>query len=168
MKKITALLLVLALLSAFTACEKTVLPILGDDFKEENAILFPNDACKHAVVYQKMSDPSEQALYHITRCKFQNCDFVSQIEPHTLYMNSTSVFGTVKYKENGYLYHEYGEICHDCNERFTVAVLCRTQEPTCGSITREDGTKAGTVAHCMAGVDLKALFEDTPYTVVIE
>lgn len=168
MKRIFSALIFLVVLSVLSSCNKSTLPPYGEDFRKANAVLFPNTDCQHVVVYQKVSDPLEQAIYHITKCKYGNCNFVSEVKPHTISMNRSTVHGSTRYKENGYLYHEYGEICRECGERFTVCVLCQTQDPECGRITRADGTTVSTSAHCMTGVDFQELFNETPYHIVSE
>lgn len=177
MKKIISLLLSVSLLLFLVSCEaeqpffnKSFLnkETYGEDFRARNEILFPNDACEHVEVSVSHADPWEAKYYHVTKCKFGNCEYVSKEEAHTFVFTDTTVRGGAIYKENGYLYHEFGMYCDDCNAWVLLSVLCQTQDTSCGTITKEDGNTYQSTAACCEGVDYQALFRDTPYTIVVK
>ena len=172
MKKITSIFLLLSLLLTLVSCGggKSFLDISAYDeaFKERNEILFPNSECEHTEVYTSLSDPWESNLYHMTKCKFGNCDYISQKEAHTFVFESDTIRGIATYKENGYLYHEFGMYCRDCNAWIKICVLCQTQDLNCGKMTDEYGVTYHTTAHCCVDADYKELFRDTPYHIEVK
>ena len=171
MKKMISILLLISFLFTLTSCgnRKSFLDIAVYDehFQGKNEILFPNSECEHMEVYTTLSDPWDSNLYHMSKCKFGNCDYVSKKEAHTFVFQSDTIRGIPAYKENGYLYHEFGMYCRDCNAWIKICVLCQTQDLNCGRMTDEYGVTYHTTAHCFVDADYQELFRDTPYHIIV-
>lgn len=170
MKRMICFLCLIFLMPMLPSCGNAFHDAIFHDeaFRARNAILFPNDTCEHMEAYTAMSDPWDADVYHMRRCKFGNCDYVAEKEPHTFVFTDTTVRGPVNHKENGYLYHSFGMYCRDCNAWVMLSVLCRTQDTGCGKMQGEDGVVYQSTAQCMIGADFSEIFRDTPYRIVIK
>ena len=132
----------------------------GEDFRQENDLLFFNDSCEHVFVYTSASGASgavDTNTYHMVKCNRGNCGYEAQIEPHVL--NAAYLIPKeTRYMENGYLYHRVPTSCSKCNERLvTLYVYCPLQSTEC--------TKDGEENECLAGCNWEELLCDTPYVI---
>ncbi len=170
------LLLIAALLSSLCGCENRDSSHLhmanyGEQFRAENENLFPNESCEHLVLSRDASavlSYDDARFYHISTCKYGNCDYEESYAPHVLRRNrSYESYGSgpPTYAENGYLYHTLYDSCIECRMPLQFRIYCEIQSPYCG--TDEDGRPIDT--KCLAGDrDWEALFHDLPYQIEIK
>lgn len=139
MKRIFTVLIAFLLLVSFNSCQKEAghldLSLYDEAFRNQNRILFLNDRCDHAIVYTPASECSITAdanLYHTKKCKWGNCTFEKELEPHTICISKLS-FTTemTKYMENGYFYHRSVNSCAMCGERVVLYIYCLSQDKDC-------------------------------------
>ena len=168
MKKIVCLLLSCIIIFIFSSCgaKASILDMdhYGEAFRVENADLFPNSSCEHMLVYrdasQYLSD-QDAKQYHVRVCKYGNCDYEPEFEPHVLlfYVRYPHV-GYPTYAENGYLYHDINIACSKCSGVIRLKIFCEKQSIYCGK--DEEGRAIYT--DCLAADrDWKKVFEDLPY-----
>ena len=171
-----AWLMMLCLL--FCGCAKQDEPHLdmanyGEEFQAENENLFPNASCEHLIIYKDASEvlpPEEAQLYHITACKFGNCNYEGHLEPHTLAFDlDYDGSGYPHYAENGYLYHTLYEGCLECHMSFQFQIYCEKQDIDCGRDKTSDALFGGSdYTECLAADrDWEEIFKDFPYTIEI-
>ena len=171
-----AWLMMLCLL--FCGCAKQDEPHLdmanyGEEFRAENENLFPNASCEHSIVAKDASKIllyDEAILYHISTCKYGNCDYEEHYEPHTLVFDvDYGGLGFPKYFENGYLYHTDYKDCVECKMPIQIQIYCEKQDINCGRyITTEYPHGGNDYTECLAGVrDWEEVFKDFPYIIEI-
>lgn len=172
MKKIIALWLLGIFAFALFACnEKEALLEMsnyGEQFRSENDNLFPNLSCEHSIVYRDASaylTSVDAKLYHMSVCKYGNCDYEIQYEPHVLVFYTKYPYsGYPTYAENGYLYHNISAYCLECANIIQLDILCEKQDIDCGRV----GGSGGGYSECLAGDrDWEKVFEGLPYEIEI-
>ncbi len=170
MKKLLTFCMILLFLFTICGCETEQRPYLdrecyGEAFRKENENLFPNPDCEHMIDEIKADGilpPEEAIFYHMSACKYENCDYEIHYEPHTLYLYEPNILrGFPQYAENGYLYHTPFIYCNDCSRVIEIRILCSKQDVNCG----REGEVLVTEAECLQELDWNEVFQEYPYKI---
>ncbi len=176
MKKWLALILLMTLM--LTSCEKNMLDVAAfdEDFRAEDPSMFYASNHEHDLRYEyilERNDPTLNkgiSIYHRVYCYYENCDFESYLEPHTVkvlntgnaYLDTPQVLTSTysRCKENGYQYHLIRMECSKCHVRgentyFHIWALCETQAEKC----------TGT---CLENINWEEYICDMPYEISYE